>query len=261
MRVLAAHINVAARGPHGQAGNRHPLDQHEGIGFHDDAVSEGAGIAFVGIADDVFLRTRCAQYRVPLDPGGEGGATTATQAGRGDGGDDVGWRHRQRAAQAAVAVVGFVIGRRQGIGDAGAGERQALLAREVGNRFDQAERQWVILREAGVEHGRNIAFIDPTEANASCGCLDFHQRFEPQHAARAVADDGDMDAALRRFGGNGVGHIVGAQRQRGGVARNKDFHADSFTLARMRSNRAGVTRACTAPSTIMAGETAHWPRQ
>ena len=32
------------------AGNRHALDQHEGITLHDHAVGEGAAVALVGIA-------------------------------------------------------------------------------------------------------------------------------------------------------------------------------------------------------------------
>ena len=53
--IFGADIDVAVGGADRDAGNGHALDQHEGIAFHDHAVGEGAGIAFVGVADDVFL--------------------------------------------------------------------------------------------------------------------------------------------------------------------------------------------------------------
>jgi hypothetical protein len=45
------------------------------------------------------------QHGVPLDPGREGGAAAAAQAGIGHGLHDGGRLHRQRVAQAAVAVM------------------------------------------------------------------------------------------------------------------------------------------------------------
>ena len=55
MRIFGADIDVALGGADRDAGNRHAFDQHEGIAFHDHAVGEGAAVALVGIADDVFL--------------------------------------------------------------------------------------------------------------------------------------------------------------------------------------------------------------
>ena len=42
-----------------------PLDHHEGIAFHDHAVREGAGVALVGVADDVFLKAFGVGDRLP----------------------------------------------------------------------------------------------------------------------------------------------------------------------------------------------------
>ena len=56
MRIFGADIDVALGRADRDAGDRHAFDQHEGIALHDHAVGEGAAVALVGIADDVFLR-------------------------------------------------------------------------------------------------------------------------------------------------------------------------------------------------------------
>ena len=55
VRIFRADIDVALGGADRDAGDGHAFDQHEGIAFHDHAVGEGAAVAFVGVADDVFL--------------------------------------------------------------------------------------------------------------------------------------------------------------------------------------------------------------
>src|SRR5690606_5865195 len=62
------------------AGDRHALDQRIRVTFHDHAVRERAAVAFVGIADDVLLRTRGLRDGLPFDPGREPGAPAAAQA-------------------------------------------------------------------------------------------------------------------------------------------------------------------------------------
>ena len=52
-RILAPDIQVGLFTARGKAGNRHRLDQGEGIPFHYDAVLESAGLRLVGIADQV----------------------------------------------------------------------------------------------------------------------------------------------------------------------------------------------------------------
>jgi hypothetical protein len=42
MRILAAHIDKALGGAHGQAGDGHALDQRVGVALHQQPVSEGA---------------------------------------------------------------------------------------------------------------------------------------------------------------------------------------------------------------------------
>jgi hypothetical protein len=48
-------------------GNRQTLDQLKGIALHQHAVGKGAGIAFVGVADDIFARGLRLGHRVPFD--------------------------------------------------------------------------------------------------------------------------------------------------------------------------------------------------
>ena len=56
--IFGADVDVALGRADGDAGDDHALDQDEGIAFHDHAVGEGAAVALVGVADDVFLRAR-----------------------------------------------------------------------------------------------------------------------------------------------------------------------------------------------------------
>ncbi|KAG1529417.1 hypothetical protein G6F51_014152 [Rhizopus arrhizus] len=80
MRILRAHVDVAVGRAHRQAGNGHALDQHIGVAFHQQAVGKGARIAFVGVADDVFLVAGRPGHRLQFDAGRKRRATAAAQA-------------------------------------------------------------------------------------------------------------------------------------------------------------------------------------
>ena len=56
VRIFRADIDEAFARADRERCYRHAFDQDEGIALHDHAVGEGAAVAFVGIADDVFLR-------------------------------------------------------------------------------------------------------------------------------------------------------------------------------------------------------------
>src|SRR5581483_11106964 len=71
VRILATQINVALRRADGDAGNRHAFEQAQRIAFHQHAVGERARVAFVGVADDVFLFSVDTEHGVPLDAGRE----------------------------------------------------------------------------------------------------------------------------------------------------------------------------------------------
>ena len=81
VRIFGADVDVALGRADGDAGDRHALDQDEGIALHDHAVGEGAAVALVGVADDVFLRAGVVGDGPPLDAGREAGAAAAAQAG------------------------------------------------------------------------------------------------------------------------------------------------------------------------------------
>ena len=63
MRIFRADIDEALGRADRDSGNRHAFDQDEGITLHDHAIGEGAAVAFVGIADDVFADR--PSYRAP----------------------------------------------------------------------------------------------------------------------------------------------------------------------------------------------------
>ena len=63
MRILDAQIDVAPRGADRETGDRHAFDERERIAFHEHAIGERAGIAFVRIAGDVLLRGRAVRAR------------------------------------------------------------------------------------------------------------------------------------------------------------------------------------------------------
>ena len=98
VRIFGADIDVALVAPDREAGDRHAFDQHERIAFHDHAVGEGAAVAFVGVADDVFLLGRGVGDGLPLDAGREARAAAAAQARLGHRVDDAGGAERQRCS-------------------------------------------------------------------------------------------------------------------------------------------------------------------
>ena len=130
MRILRAQIDVALRRAHRDAGDRHALDERERIAFHEHAIGERAGVAFVGIADHVFLVGLLIEHRLPLDAGGERRAAATTQAGVGDFLHDLRATHRQRAPQARITAVRHVLLEIHRIDDADAREGQTFLLRD-----------------------------------------------------------------------------------------------------------------------------------
>ncbi len=79
--IFAPDVDVADAGAHGVAGDGHAFQHPVGIAFHDVAVLDGAGLAFVGVADDVLGGDGAGPGEGPLEPGGEAGAAPAPEAG------------------------------------------------------------------------------------------------------------------------------------------------------------------------------------
>ena len=77
---LAADVVVADRGAHRVAADGHALDQRVRVVAQDVAVVAGAGLALVGVADDVLLHRRVARHERPLEARREAGAAAAAQA-------------------------------------------------------------------------------------------------------------------------------------------------------------------------------------
>ena len=76
-RILGAEVDVAFRRAGGEAGNGHAFDQAVWIAFHEYPVRECAGVALVGVADDVLLLAGRIEHGSPLDVGWKPGAAPA----------------------------------------------------------------------------------------------------------------------------------------------------------------------------------------
>src|SRR5262249_21123754 len=72
-RVFASDVDEAARGADRVAAQRDALDDREWIALHEVLVDVRAGVAFVGVADDVSLGAvlRVRGGEAPLGGGGE----------------------------------------------------------------------------------------------------------------------------------------------------------------------------------------------
>ena len=141
MRIFRPGVDVALGGTDGEAGDRHALDQAERVAFHQHPVGIGAGIALIGIADDVFARAVRLGDGLPLDAGREAGAAAAAQAGRQHGLDRRRRPDLARALQPCHAAMGAVVVQRQRIDDAAAGESQPGLAGQERDFLRNAQAQ------------------------------------------------------------------------------------------------------------------------
>ena len=140
VRIFFAAVDVALGGTDGQTSDGHALDQTHRVAFHQHTVTEGTGVAFVGVTDDVLLISLCAEHGVPLDAGREGGTATTTQAGVGDFLDDGRGLQREGLLQTVKTFVLDVVLNRVRVGDADARKGQAFLLLQVGDFFGQTER-------------------------------------------------------------------------------------------------------------------------
>ena len=225
-----------------------------GSPFHHHAIREGARVALIRIADDVFLVGAGAQHRLPLDAGGERRTATATQPGSGDGSDDRRRLHVQRIPQTPVAAVPDVVLEAARIGQADARERQALLVLEVGNLLRQAVTEGVrrAAEEAGVEEPGHVPGLHRTVGDPTGRCRDLDQRFQPQQPARAVAHHFDIQAASRTLGEQRPGGRIRAHTAGCCIARHVNARPHGLPAAAARvacissSKRCAETRPCSS---------------
>ena len=112
------------------------------IAFQHGAIHEGAGVAFVGVADDVFFLLAGLGHRAPLQAGGVAGAAAAAQSAAHHLVDHLVRRHLGDGVdQREVAVVRDVVFDALGIDAAGVFQHDLLLPleeRHVGGTGVQA---------------------------------------------------------------------------------------------------------------------------
>ncbi|OPZ46054.1 MAG: hypothetical protein BWY94_00921 [Actinobacteria bacterium ADurb.BinA094] len=109
-RVLGAHVDVALVGADCPAADQHALDDRVRVALEDRAVHERAGVALVGVADEVLDVALALVGELPLDAGREPGAAAAADARVGDLLDDLLLGHRrERRARRLVAAAGEVL--------------------------------------------------------------------------------------------------------------------------------------------------------
>jgi hypothetical protein len=157
-------------------------------------------VAFVGVADDIFLLRRCRRHRPPFDAGGESCAAAAAQARIHNLFDRRFRPDLDRLGEALIAAMGFVIFEAARIDDTAMLEGEAGLVLEERNLLDQAEAQAMrlALEHAGADQLFDIGRLHRPETDAAFGPFHFNKRLQPIHAARAGAHDLDVEAAFLR---------------------------------------------------------------
>ncbi len=240
MGILGAQVDVARGRADGEPSDRHALDQHERVAFHDHAIGEGPAVALVSVADDILLGRFRVVDGLPLDAGREAGSAPAPQSGLGNLVDDAGGRQLEGPVEALVAAMGAIVVERHGIGHAAARERKARLPLEVGDLLDPPHRPRMLDRrgrltaeEARLGEARDICRLERTEAPANALVLDLEQRLEPQHAARAVADNFSFRSRLLRRRCERRHQLVGADGDGGCIARHEKSQCHAVASLRI----------------------------
>ena len=109
-RILRAHIDIALVAADGETRDHHALEHTVWIALHHAAVHERAGIALVGVADEMLLLPFRLPGGVPLKPGGEARSAAAAQAGIENIAADLLVRHLEQCLfKRAVAALGDIL--------------------------------------------------------------------------------------------------------------------------------------------------------
>ena len=221
VRVLGADVHIALRGPHRQRGDRHAFDQQVGVALHHHAVGVGAGIALVGVAHHVLLRSSGGAHRLPFQTGRKGRTTAPAQARLQHFVHHLGARHTERPAQPHIAAVRLVVGDGQRVGEAHAGKGQPLLSGKVRDLLGepQAQRVRPALQRAGIEQAGHIVHRHRAIGHAAGRRGHLKQRLQPEQPPRTIAHQRQGQPARRGLVGQTAGHTVGPHRQRSRVAR------------------------------------------
>ena len=185
MRIFRTQIDVALIGAGAQRGDRHALDQHERIALHDHAIGEGAGVALVGVADDILLVRRGLHRRAQLDPAGKARAPAPAQTGFHHLIGDLRAIKRRCVPQTFVSAVREVIVERDWIDHAHAREGQSLLILEIGNLLGESQAKFVgaALQKTGVEELRHRVGAHRTVSDAATRGRHLDHRLQPVKSA------------------------------------------------------------------------------
>src|SRR5690606_32632620 len=131
------------------------------------------------------------------------------------------------------------------IDDADACKRESLLTLQKWDLFGQAEMQRMrrTLKKAAIEQTRDVVGAHRAICNASLRRRYFDERLEPLQSAGAVADEVNRRIAPLCLLGDCLRDALGADRQRGSIARHVDCrpHVRVFSSIKA-SNFSGVTR-------------------
>jgi hypothetical protein len=260
MRIFRAYVDVAMLGADRDSGDHYALDDQEGVAFHEHAVGEGAAVAFVGIADDVFAVRARLGAGLPLDAGREAGPAAAAQARADHFLDRSGRPDRQRAFEAGDAAGRPIFVDRGGIDDSAAGEGQAVLALQEGKGFDKPDgsRMRVSVDDRGGQ-SIGIAGFDAGPADPPFRRFDLDQRLQLEQAARAGAHDARLDVPAPERNRQAVRNRVRADGGGGRIAGDEDPH-DVRLLASCTA-ASSSSRPNTLSPAIAEGPLAHRPRQ
>ena len=92
-RVLRAHVDNRFGRADGVCADQHAFDQRVRVALDDGSVHERAGVALVGVADQIFGRTGALAGGVPFEPGREACAAASRETGYFDFFNDFFRRH------------------------------------------------------------------------------------------------------------------------------------------------------------------------
>ena len=163
----------------------------------------------------------------------------------------------------AQPAMGGVVLERKRIGDAAAREGETSLPaqeRQVLRPPDALGMRAAFEQSRGHEAG-HILRIYRSVADPALGRLHLDQGFQFEDPARAVAHHRDLAPGFPGGGEDRPRHLVGAHRQRRGVARNEDPQRQRRSPPTRLAAEAAVRRATGSPSSSAAGPLAQRPRQ
>ncbi len=79
--IFGPDIDISLVGPDGVTGDNQSFDQGMRVRFQYGAIHKSSRVAFIGIADDIFLFSGSITAELPFPGGGKPGAAAAAQAG------------------------------------------------------------------------------------------------------------------------------------------------------------------------------------